>query len=237
MRILKQWSVPMLRRRPVGGRQPLVSEGRRRWRHRSTFRSRKSWAGISVLTSLAFFTGCDREESGLRVPRTTPELGTLAPGADAPTTRPEVATATSSLTPQTRADLGGGGDTAGSHACSVLGMVSASPRSDSGFDIKRKDVSAVIHALREQAHSGGKAQLLAPATTKEGKAALRMIGVGLHSECGIRSEDVIVALNGIPVADRGLLAENKEKLTTTPELVLELERSGQKRQITYYVAE
>lgn len=187
-----------------------------------------------MLTTFALFNGCDREESGLRVPRTTPELGTLAPGVDAPTSRPEVAT--SALTPQAAAEVAGG-DLAGSHACSVLGMVSASPRSDSSFDIKRKDVSAVINALREQAQTGGKAQLLAPATTKDGKAALRLIGVGLQSECGIRSEDVIVAINGIPVADRGMLAQNQDKLTGASELVLELERSGQKRTVTYYVTE
>jgi type II secretory pathway component PulC len=64
-----------------------------------------------------------------------------------------------------------------------------------------------------------------------------MIGVGLQSECGIRSEDVIVAINGIPVADRVVLAENREKLTAASELALELERNGQKRLITYFVSE
>lgn len=251
MRVLKQLSIPLLPRRSIGPREPLLPYGRLRGSARHRVKSRRSWAGVSVLTVFSLFMGCDREESGLLVPRTTLELATSerpelatsgvrtgAPGADAlgssGTQQPTIGSA---ATPQAHVEVAGAGDLAGSHACSVLGMVSARPRSASGFDIKRKDVSSVINALREHAQSGSKSQLLAPATTKDGRPGLRMIGVGLQSECGIRSEDVIVAINGIPVADRVVLAENREKLTAASELALELERNGQKRLITYFVSE
>lgn len=235
MRILKYWSVPIQRRRRRKARQMRFQSSPTRPPFYVDLRSlsratRAPRSGVSMLMAFAMcLPGCNREEAGLRSPKPTSEIPTVE---DSPAT----ATYSARPSPAATAAAGTAGDNAaGAHGCAALGLVSARSVEEFAFELERRDVNAVINALQEHARAGSHAQLLAPATAQGGKQGLRMLGVGSQAECGIRTGDIILEVNGVPVADQSALSRNRAQLSSASELEVLVERDGGLRTLKYEV--
>lgn len=119
-------------------------------------------------------------------------------------------------------------------ACSAVGMVSAKWLRGDQFELQRRDLAAIVDALREYAKTAQGDQL-APARSSSGKPGLRVLGVGPKAECGLQSDDILLSVNGISVADKATLAKSREQIMAGGDIELMLERAGQQKVITYLV--
>jgi S1-C subfamily serine protease len=118
--------------------------------------------------------------------------------------------------------------------CSVAGLLHAKQVSEDNFQIKRRDVHAVMSELQQRAKKAAREQL-APIRTETGSPGLRVLGVGASAHCGVETGDILVSLNGIPVVDQSRLAKNRETLRASDKIELVIERDRKSRVLTYAV--
>lgn len=202
-----------------------------------------------VMTTAAPFAvvllaGCERSPTGplqLTVPSSSPpatpafasnSLQTVLTTSGAPSVG---LGASADISPVTSSGLlADGADN--EQRCSVAGLLHAKQVSEDTFQIKRRDVHAVMSELQQRGKTAARDQL-APIRTETGSPGLRVLGVGASAHCGLETGDVLVSLNGIPVVDQSRLAKNRETLRASDKIELVIERDRKSKVLTYNVLE
>lgn len=162
--------------------------------------------------------------------RTSPS-GEGAAGEPTPTNAdtPEVNTALAGAEGQAAS---GGTQGVAKDACSVAGVVHAKAVSEDRYEIKRQDVNAVAAKLKERAKTAVREELT-PVRTETGLPGFRIQGVGAEAPCGLKSGDILVTINGVPVTNQKALAANKPQLLSANEIKLVIERDRKSKQLSY----
>lgn len=154
-----------------------------------------------------------------------------------PTSGHQNAKATSNPTVTATAGLIAEDELATTQVCSIAGVVNAKATSSDTFEIARRDVNAILDTVQQKGASALAEGRLAKARSSTGRAGIRIVEMGSRAACGLQKDDLLLAVDGVSVNDKGALSRHRTKLVSAPHARIDIERAGELKQLTYAIVD